>query len=281
MNINNLPKALPEEEQKILLKKLPDPRAKDALIIGNLRLVLNIAKKYSDKNSLEDIFSIGIIGLIKAIDNFNMDANIKLSTFAHRCITNEILVYFRSERKSVTNCISLYQPLSTDSEELLIEDVCPDYKSVLFFDLYPDKDSFLSILNYLSNVLFEKSYRDFIIFFYMLGENNRKDVGEIFNLSASYTARLFNKLHQEIISLYNDDSFLTKSYTKYFKFFLKDTDLYVGISTMLLKNDYFKFLDCIEKSDNYIFVTFPFEQESFVDIAEMFRNLHESHMMSK
>ena len=63
--------------------------------------------------------------------------------------------------------------------------------------------------------------------------------------------------------------------------FLKDTDLYVGISTMLLKNDYFKFLDCIEKSDNYIFVTFPFEQESFVDIAEMFRNLHESHMMSK
>ncbi len=116
---NSFPKALTASEEKELLFKMKqenDLQARNKLIEHNLRLVAHIIKKYYSTNSdQEDLISIGTIGLIKAIDSFNPDKGTRLATYAARCIENEILMNFRSQKKNA-GVISINEPIDTDSE---------------------------------------------------------------------------------------------------------------------------------------------------------------------
>lgn len=116
---NSFPKALSASEEKELLdkmKKQNDLSARNKLIEHNLRLVAHIIKKYYATNSeQEDLISIGTIGLIKGIDSFNPDKGTRLATYAARCIENEILMNFRSQKKNA-GVISINEPIDTDSE---------------------------------------------------------------------------------------------------------------------------------------------------------------------
>ena len=122
-----LPAPLKKNEEELVMKKLAegDESARETLITHNLRLVVYIAKKFESKSaSVEDLISIGTIGLIKAINSYNPEKNIKLATYASRCIENEILMFLRKSSQQ-KNEISIDEPLNVDwdGNELLISDI--------------------------------------------------------------------------------------------------------------------------------------------------------------
>ncbi len=123
----SLPPPLSAEEEEKLLKELPEGKleTKQTLVERNLRLVVYIAKKFENTGvGLEDLVSIGTIGLMKGVNTFNTDKNIKLATYASRCIENEILMYLRRSNKIKTE-ISIDEPLNQDGDgnELLLSDI--------------------------------------------------------------------------------------------------------------------------------------------------------------
>lgn len=123
----SLPAPLNKEEEKIVFEKLSTQpkKAKEQLIVHNLRLVVYIAKKFESTGiNVEDLVSIGTIGLIKAVNTFSVEKNIKLATYASRCIENEILMYLR-KNNNTRNDISIDEPLNVDwdGNELLLSDV--------------------------------------------------------------------------------------------------------------------------------------------------------------
>ena len=113
---DTLPPPLPREEEAALLERLPEEKARQVLIERNLRLVVYIAKRFDNTGiNIEDLISIGTIGLIKAVNTFRTDKNIKLATYASRCIENEILMTLRASRKRRGD-VSLSEPIGTDGE---------------------------------------------------------------------------------------------------------------------------------------------------------------------
>ena len=117
-NGNSFPTALSSKEEKEFLERFKngDLKAKNIIIEHNLRLVAHITKKYcSDKNEQDDLISIGTIGLIKAVNTFDESKGIKLATYASKCIENEILMYFRNQKKTSQD-ISISEPIDSDSE---------------------------------------------------------------------------------------------------------------------------------------------------------------------
>ena len=123
-----LPPPLPPEEEKIMIEKMckeKDIEARQILVERNLRLVVYIAKKFENtKIGIEDLISIGTIGLMKGVNTFNNEKNIKLATYASRCIENEILMYLRKNNKIKTE-VSIDEPLNKDGDgnELLLSDI--------------------------------------------------------------------------------------------------------------------------------------------------------------
>ena len=122
-----LPPPLTKEEEEVLLNKLPkgDQAARSLLIERNLRLVVYIARKFENTGiNIEDLISIGTIGLIKAVNTFNPEKKIKLATYASRCIENEILMHLRRNNKNRSE-VSFDEPLNIDwdGNELLLSDV--------------------------------------------------------------------------------------------------------------------------------------------------------------
>ena len=114
MGGGSLPPPLTREEEERLVERLPDPAVKETLITRNLRLVVYIARKFEGGgNSLEDLSSIGTIGLIKAVDTFSPDKKNKLATYASRCIENEILMYLRKTSR-LRSEVSFDEPLNVD-----------------------------------------------------------------------------------------------------------------------------------------------------------------------
>ena len=139
-----LPPPLTKEEEELLLKKLPsgDETARSLLIERNLRLVVYIARKFENTGiNIEDLISIGTIGLIKAVNTFNPEKKIKLATYASRCIENEILMYLRRNNK-VRSEVSFDEPLNIDwdGNELLLSDVLGTEDDVITKDLEANID---------------------------------------------------------------------------------------------------------------------------------------------
>ena len=194
-----LPPPLPAKEEEKYIKELSKEdnlEARQILVERNLRLVVYIAKKFENTGiSLEDLTSIGTIGLIKAVNSFNNEKAIKLATYASRCIENEILMYLRkiSNRRSD---ISLDEPLSTDGEgnELLLSDILGTDDDIIHSEIENKFEKELL----LSAVLRLKERERLIIGlrFGIFGgiEKTQKEVADIMGISQSYISRLEKKI---------------------------------------------------------------------------------------
>lgn len=191
---NVFPPPLTIEEEDECIKKMAsgDKSARNKLIEHNLRLVAHIVKKFEGKvKDTDDLISIGTIGLIKGIDSFNSDKNIRITTYSARCIENEILMYFRSSKK-FQNDVSLndYIGLDKDGNEIALLDVIPDESIDLATQIH-NKINIELLIKYL-NVL-NKREREIIIKRYGLGnykEYTQKDIAEELKISRSYVSRI-------------------------------------------------------------------------------------------
>lgn len=199
---DSLPAPLSDEDEKIYINMFDtvnDEYARSKLIEHNLRLVLYIAKKFeTPKAELEDLVSVGAIGLVKAVDSFNADKNIKLATYASRCIENEILMHLRKVNKTL-NEISLDEPLSVDDEggELVMADVLASTEDSYQEVENDDQKKFL--LNTLSTL--SSRERDIMIMRYGLygqDELTQKEVADLLNISQSYISRLEKKILKKL-----------------------------------------------------------------------------------
>ena len=170
--------------------------SRNKLIEHNLRLVVYVAKRYDTNiNNLEDLISIGTIGLIKAINTFKLDKNIKLATYASRCIENEILMHLRKKAKSRLE-ISLDEPLKVDYDgnELLLEDILCDAESNVYDDLDKEEENKL-----LAEALKKLKPREREILSMRFGldgyeELTQKETSDKLNISQSYISRLEKRI---------------------------------------------------------------------------------------
>ena len=202
-----LPEPLSKEEEDyyVELKEKGDMSAKDKLIEHNLRLVVFLSKKYENTGvDLEDLVSIGSIGLIKAINTFSKDKNIKLATYASRCIDNEILMYLRKNKK-IKSEVSIDQALSLDSDgnELHLEDIIGTPKDEVTKNIEEKRDKELMINEILS--LKPRDREIMILRYGLLGhdEYTQKEVAEKLGISQSYISRIEKKVIKRLKMLIN------------------------------------------------------------------------------
>ena len=203
--VDKLPEPLKKEEEEFYLVMASDGDlyARDKLIEHNLRLVVFLAKKYENTGvDLEDLVSIGTIGLIKGIKTYSMNKNIKLATYASRCIDNEILMYLRKNKRVKTE-ISFEDSLSFDGEgnELHLEDVLGTESNIVTKPLEEEYDK---------RIMFEEieklSPRDkeIMVLRYGLGdqeEMTQKDVADMLGISQSYISRIEKKTIKRLKNL--------------------------------------------------------------------------------
>lgn len=200
-----LPPPLEPEEERELLEKLgtlDDTEVKSILIERNLRLVVYIAKKFDNTGvGVEDLISIGTIGLIKAINTFKLDKKIKLATYASRCIENEILMYLRRSAKTKME-VSIDEPLNVDwdGNELLLSDILGTEEDLIYRDLEEEVDK--ELLKKAMNILTE---REKMIVELRFGLNNKngeemtqKEVADLLGISQSYISRLEKKIMKRL-----------------------------------------------------------------------------------
>lgn len=193
-----LPPPLEKEEESMLIERLPnDSDAKKRLIEHNLRLVVYIAKRFESSSvGIEDLISIGTIGLIKAINTFRADKQIKLATYASRCIENEILMHLR-KNTGVKNELSLDEPLNIDYDgnELLLSDVLGTDNDFVYKSIEESEDRKM-ILKAISSL--NKRDRNIIELRYGINRNGKeltqKEVADALGISQSYISRLEKKI---------------------------------------------------------------------------------------
>ncbi len=188
------------EDYYVELKDKGDKKAKDILIEHNLRLVVYLAKKYENTNiDLEDLVSIGTIGLIKAINTFSKDKNIKLATYASRCIDNEILMYLRKNKKVKTE-ISIDASLSLDGEgnELHLEDILGTDADIVTRPIEEETEKKLMIKEVLK---LKPRDKEILVLRYGLFGNKeltQKEVAEKLGISQSYISRIEKRLIKKL-----------------------------------------------------------------------------------
>ena len=205
-----LPAPLSSEEETLLLTHLDDDvlEARQTLIEHNLRLVVYIAKKFDNTGvGVEDLISIGTTGLIKAINTFKSDKNIKLATYASRCIENEILMHLRRNSRIKTE-VSIDEPLNVDwdGNELLLSDILGTEEDLVYKDIEDEVD--LNLLEQAMDILSDRE-RTIIELRYGIGhddeEMTQKEVADLLGISQSYISRLEKKiirrLRKEMIRL--------------------------------------------------------------------------------
>lgn len=197
-----LPPPLSKEEEAALTARLEsDPAARNTLIERNLRLVVYIARKFENTAAgIEDLISIGTIGLIKAINTFRTDKQIKLATYASRCIENEILMFIR-KTGGAKNEISLDEPLNIDYDgnELLLGDILGTENDYVYKSLEESEDKRM-----IAQALKRLSPRDRRIIELRYGMNpagrelTQKEVADVLGISQSYISRLEKKIIEEL-----------------------------------------------------------------------------------
>jgi len=193
-----LPPPLEKDEEQKLLQLLAkgDESARAVLIERNLRLVVYIARKFENTGiNIEDLISIGTIGLIKAVNTFKPEKNIKLATYASRCIENEILMYLRRTNKLKSE-ISFDEPLNIDwdGNELLLSDVLGTEEDIITKNLESDVDK--NLLRDALSRLNKREQQIMTLRFGLQGEKERtqKDVADMLGISQSYISRLEKKI---------------------------------------------------------------------------------------
>ena len=179
-----------------------DMEAREQLIAGNLRLVLSVIQKFSNRGeNLDDLFQVGCIGLIKAINTFKVDKKIKLATYASRCIENEILMYLRRNSKTRME-VSIDEPLNVDwdGNELLLSDILGTDEDVIYHDIETDVEHRL-----LKTAIGKLSGRERMIIELRFGlnsidgeEKTQKEVADMLGISQSYISRLEKKIMKRL-----------------------------------------------------------------------------------
>jgi RNA polymerase sporulation-specific sigma factor len=200
-----LPAPLEPEEERELLEKLEEmdsTEAKSILIEHNLRLVVYIAKKFDNTGvGVEDLISIGTIGLIKAVNTFKMDKKIKLATYASRCIENEILMYLRRSAKTKME-VSIDEPLNVDwdGNELLLSDILGTEEDVIYRDIEDEVDK--DLLKKAMGILSEREKTIVELRFGLKDpkglELTQKEVADMLGISQSYISRLEKKIMKRL-----------------------------------------------------------------------------------
>ena len=198
-----------EEERKVIDQAVSgNQKARDTLIEHNLRLVVYVAKRYDNSTNcpLEDLISIGTIGLVKAINTFKADKNIKLATYASRCIENEILMYLRKNNK-IRYEISLDEPLNIDYDgnELLIGDIVGTDDDLVEQEMMKSdqRKLFYEALKDLN-----QREKEILILRYGLSNHDeltQKDVAKLLGISQSYISRLEKKIIKKLRNQLNFD----------------------------------------------------------------------------
>lgn len=198
------PKPLSSEEEKkyLALYADGDEEAKNILIERNLRLVAHIAKKYADEKTLEDLISIGTIGLIKGVNTFNPKKNSKLSTYISRCIENEVLMFLRSSKKQQSE-VSLDDSIGTDREgnNMTFSDVLTadsaEISDIIFGKLEAQK-----LYKAMKKVL-NKNEINILCWRYGLGNQQKKtqkEIADILGISRSYVSRIEKKCLEKLLA---------------------------------------------------------------------------------
>lgn len=198
----SLPEPLSVEEEQLLSEKLAngDEKAREMLIVHNLRLVVYIAKKFENSGvNIEDLISIGTIGLIKAVNTFSPEKNIKLATYASRCIENEILMHLRKIASQKVE-ISLDEPLNTDwdGNELMLADVLGSDGDEINREMEEEDEK--RILLQVIDTLPERE-KEIIDMRFGLGEKEeltQKQVADKLGISQSYISRLEKRIIKKI-----------------------------------------------------------------------------------
>jgi len=200
---NVFPEQLPKEieEEYIKKTKLGDKEARNKLIEHNLRLVAHIVKKFeSTGHDVDDLIGIGTVGLIKGIDTYSENKKVKLATYAAKCAENEILMYFRADKKNSKN-ISLYEEISYDKEgnKITILDILKTNDVDYIEDIYKNDNikllkKYLSVLTKRESEIIEARY----------GLNNKKeetqkDIAQRLNISRSYVSRIEKRATTKIL----------------------------------------------------------------------------------
>ena len=206
---DTLPPPLSREEEAVLLSRLDqgEEQARSTLIERNLRLVVYISRRFENTGiNIEDLISIGTIGLIKAINTYRTDKNIKLATYASRCIENEILMYLR-KNASQRGEVSLDEPLNTDwdGNELLLSDVLGTEADTVMRPIEDDVDR--QLLAAAIDKLPEREREIIVLRFGLQGrqEQTQKEVADKLGISQSYISRLekriIDRLKREILKM--------------------------------------------------------------------------------
>lgn len=200
-----LPPPLKNDEEKSALMALADrndnmtlERARELLISHNLRLVVYLAKKFENTGvCVEDLISIGTIGLIKGINTFNPDKKIKLATYASRCIENEILMYLRRNSRTKLE-VSFDEPLNMDwdGNELLLSDILGTDEDIIYKDIETEAE--ITLLKSAMEVLDDRERQIIELRFGINSRENKeltqKEVADILGISQSYISRLEKKI---------------------------------------------------------------------------------------
>ena len=200
-----LPAPLEPKREAFILQKLgtgQEEEAKSVLIEHNLRLVVYIAKKFDNTGvGVEDLISIGTIGLIKAINSYDKDKNIKLATYASRCIENEILMYLRRNSKIKAE-VSIDEPLNVDwdGNELLLSDIIGTDEDIIYRDIETEVECKM-----LKKAINQLPERERIIVDLRFGlssedgeEKTQKEVADMLGISQSYISRLEKKIMRQL-----------------------------------------------------------------------------------
>ena len=203
-----LPPPLSQKEEEELLERLEnnDEEAKKILVERNLRLVVYISKKFENTGiDIEDLISIGTIGLMKAINTFKVSKNIKLATYASRCVENEILMYLRRSNK-IKGEISIDEPLKQDGDgnELLLSDILGTDNDITSKNIEDEVDRKLLRLSMQKLNKREKNIMELRFGFITGNEKTQKEVADMLGISQSYISRLekkiIGKMKKEIMS---------------------------------------------------------------------------------
>ncbi len=198
---------LKEEEEKYYLEKMRegDLEAKHTLIERNLRLVAHISRKYQNgEEDMEDLISIGTIGLIKAISTFNYERGNRLATYAARCIDNELLMYFRGKKKTSRE-VSLYEPIGTDKEgnQISLMDVVESTDRDIF-DIIELKGNSRKVYEMIPKVLNSRE-REIIQWRYGLYNQipvTQREIADKLGISRSYVSRIEKRALEKLKSCF-------------------------------------------------------------------------------
>jgi len=205
--MQSFPKPLSTQEEEQLLQRMRegDTSCRNRLIEHNLRLVAHVVKKYSNTMyEMDDLISIGTIGLIKAVDSFNQSKGIRLATYASRCIENELLMLMRSSKKQSRE-VSLYDPIGSDKEGNTIQllDICVA-EEVDIVGKMEERQKLSKLQDYIDKVLTKREKEIITLRYGLHGgrEVTQREIADKLNISRSYVSRIEKKALKKLKAAY-------------------------------------------------------------------------------